>query len=212
MVKTIITIVRHGETEWNRAMQLQGQQDSALTEIGVEQARQLSERIKYRKFDVMVSSDLLRAKHTASILNKHLNLKIIENRSLRERSFGIMEGMTREEIRDTHREVYDAYMSRKSSYQIPNGESLIQFNNRVIEAIENLAETFRGKKILIVSHGGVLDCVMRKIFNVKLDDERRFSLYNTSVNTVAIEEKYWTLEEWGNLEHMNQTVVLNELN
>lgn len=212
MGKTIITIVRHGETEWNRAMQLQGQQDSALTETGIEQTRYLAEKIKFRKFDILICSDLYRAKHTASILNKHLKLKIIEDKSLRERSFGIMEGMTRDEIKHTYKEVFEAYMSRKSSYQIPEGESLIQFNNRTIEGIENIAETFRGKRILIVSHGGVLDCVMRKIFNLKLDDERHFSVYNTSVNTISFENNNWILEEWGNLEHVNQSVVLNELN
>ncbi len=212
MGKTVITVVRHGETEWNRSMQLQGQQDSALTENGIEQARQLAEKIKFRKFDIIISSDLYRARHTTSILNKNLKLKVIEDQRLRERAFGIMEGMTRDEIRHTYREVFEAYMNRKSTYQIPEGESLFEFNSRVIEGIENIADTFRGKKILVISHGGVLDCIMRKIFNLKLDDERHFSIYNTSVNTISIENNHWMLEEWGNLEHVIQSVVLNELN
>jgi broad specificity phosphatase PhoE len=212
VVKTLITIVRHGETEWNRTMQLQGQQNSALTEAGIEQTRQLAEKMKKRHFDVLVCSDLDRARQTAAILNKELNLKIIENKSLRERAFGIMEGLTRDEIKNSYREVYEAYMSRKSAYQIPEGESLLQFYNRAIEGIGNIAEIFRGKKILIVSHGGVLDCVIRKIFHLKLEDERHFSIHNTSVNTISIENNYWVLEEWGNLEHINQSVVLKEFN
>jgi probable phosphoglycerate mutase len=209
---TKITIVRHGETEWNKTMQLQGHKDSPLTEKGLVQAEMLAETIKSRKFDILITSDLGRAIHTAQIINKNLKLNITIDRNLRERAFGIMEGLTREEINLKYKDVLEGYMQRVASYEIPEGESLIQFNNRIVEAFQQIARTYKNKSVLMVAHGGVLDCVIRKIFNMELNTDRPFSIFNTSVNTITIDGDRWILEEWGNTEHLQQQSVLNEIN
>ncbi|MBN2487037.1 MAG: histidine phosphatase family protein [Bacteroidales bacterium] len=211
MAGTKITIVRHGETVWNHTMQLQGHKDSPLTEKGILQAELLSETIKTRKFDTLITSDLGRAIHTAQIINKNLKLSIIIDRNLRERAFGIMEGLTREQICENHQEMYDAYMQRMATFDIPEGESLAVFNNRIMEAFQHIARTYKNKTVLMVAHGGVLDCIIRRIFNLGLDAHRPFSIYNTSVNTITIDSNIWKLEEWGNIEHLQQSAVLNEL-
>lgn len=207
-----ITIIRHGETEWNKLMQLQGHTDSPLTKLGFKQAEQLSEFIKHRKFDVLISSDLDRTLLTARIINKHLGLPIIKNELLRERSFGIMEGLTLPEIQDKYSQTYKAYKSRKSTYEIPDGESLVQFNKRIIESIQTIAKENDGKSVLLVAHGGVLDCIIRYIFKMDLDDDRNFSVLNTSVNTITISDEKWILQEWGNTEHLKHLESLNEFN
>lgn len=212
MAGTKITIVRHGETEWNKTLQLQGHSDSPLTEKGLAQAELLSDTIKSRKFDILITSDLGRAIHTAQIINKNLKLNIIIERNLRERAFGIMEGLTREEICIKHKDVYDAYMQRMVTFEIPEGESLAEFNTRILEAFQHIARTHKNKSILMVAHGGVLDCVIRRIFKLELGTDRPFSLFNTSVNTISIEGDRWILQEWGNMEHLQQMVVLNENN
>jgi probable phosphoglycerate mutase len=209
---TRITIVRHGETEWNKSMQLQGHTDSPLTEIGIKQAEQLAETIKNRNYDLLISSDLNRAKRTAKIINKHLNLNIEINKELRERAFGIMEGLTRKEVEIKYKDTFRAYMTRTSDFNIRNGESLKVFSARVIKAINEIAEKYCNKNILIISHGGVLDCIIRYIFNIKLDVERKFSIYNTSVNSIIIDNGKWFLEEWGNIEHLKTISPLNEFN
>ncbi len=210
MVK--ITVVRHGETEWNKLMQLQGHTDSPLTKRGLAQAELLSEYIRYRSFDVLISSDLYRAAHTAKLINKHLGLPIIKNKDIRERSFGILEGHTLLEIQEKYNTAFKAYTSRKSTFELPDGESLVQFNERVIGAIHEIANQYKGKSILLVAHGGVLDCIIRHIFNIDLDTDRNFSVLNTSVNTITISDGKWKLEEWGNTEHLKQTEALDEFN
>lgn len=209
---TKITIVRHGETEWNRTMQLQGHTDSPLTKTGILQAEQLAESIKKRPFDILISSDLGRALQTAKIINKHLNLNIELNSGLRERAFGIMEGLTRKEIEYRFKDTFKAYANRKSDYNIQNGESLIAFSERVINTVNEIAEKYRNKKLLIVAHGGVLDCIIRYIFKIDLDLERGFTVYNTSVNTISIGNNKWILEEWGNIEHIITENAINEFN
>lgn len=207
---TEFTIVRHGETEWNKNMRLQGFTDSPLTKKGIKQAELLGKELRCRQYDVLIVSDLYRAEHTARILNQHFNLEIIKNIGLRERSFGIMEGLTREEIEQKYAETYHAYMKRKSTYEIPKGESLVRFYNRVITALEDIINQYKNRKILIVSHGGVLDCVIRHIFHLKLDDSRNFTIYNTSVNSFIIKNNKWILEEWGNINHLKKENTLSE--
>jgi probable phosphoglycerate mutase len=212
MKGTKITIVRHGETVWNKTMQLQGHKDSPLTELGISQAELLAETIKSRKFDILISSDLGRAIHTAQIINKNLKLNIIIDRNLRERAFGIMEGLTREEISVKHKDIYEGYIKRMDTFEIPEGENLVEFNARIIEAFQHLTRTYKNKSILMVAHGGVLDCILRKIFNLELSPDRPFSLFNTSVNTITIDDNRWILEEWGNTEHLMHAAALNEFN
>jgi broad specificity phosphatase PhoE len=98
MNKTKITLVRHGETEWNVAMRLQGTKNSPLTENGIKQAELVAEALSQQKFHRLISSDLDRALKTAAILNIYHHLQIEEEPALRERNFGIMEGLTRDEI------------------------------------------------------------------------------------------------------------------
>lgn len=212
MMKTKITVVRHGETEWNKALKLQGHQNSELTNNGIEQAKKLAETIRLRKFDNLISSDLGRAVHTAQIINKHMNLEIAKDISLRERAFGVMEGFTKTESQQNNPEIYEAYMQDKIDYVVPNGESHRQFYERVITGFQNIAEKYNNRHILVVAHGGVLDCVMRRIFNLELGTERSYIIPNTSVNTFTINNNEWLLEEWGNIEHLKMADVMDEIN
>jgi probable phosphoglycerate mutase len=212
MDRTRLTIVRHGETDWNVAKRLQGQQDSELTRNGLSQAETVSKTLSRFFFDALISSDLGRAVKTTGIINQKHNLPILTNPNLRERNFGIMEGLTREQIQSNYPEVFNGYMERKDSYIIPEGESLVAFYNRVMKGLQNLAEMYEGKDILIVTHGGVLDCVMRKIFNYPLSAPRRFSIYNASINIMTITGDEWFLEQWGNIDSTNmKSISLDEL-
>lgn len=212
MASTKITIVRHGETEMNVAFILQGHLDSPLTKNGVEQAELLAETIKNKSFDHFYSSDLGRAMHTSNIINKHLHYPIIENPTLRERAFGIMEGLYLEDAKKQCPEVYEAYITRHPTFDVPEGESLVNFSARIIGELNRLANKHVGEHILIVAHGGVLDCVIREVFGLRQEEKRTFTIRNTSVNSFTVENEKWMLEEWGNIEHLQQAKALNESN
>ncbi len=212
MDKTRVTLVRHGETEWNVAMRLQGMKDSALTKNGLQQVQLVAKALSKLNFDMLISSDLGRAIRTAEIINKHHGLEIKTDPSLRERNFGIMEGLTREQIQKKYRDVFDGYMERKDTYQIPQGESLVDFYKRVTDGLNRIIKTYPEQEILIVSHGGVLDCVMRMVFNYSLSAPRCFSIYNASVNSFSVKGNEWFLEQWGNIDHQKvQSISLDEL-
>jgi 2,3-bisphosphoglycerate-dependent phosphoglycerate mutase len=204
---TPVTLIRHGETEWNVAMRLQGMQNSNLTEKGMDQARMASKALMKRTFDVLISSDLERAVKTAEILNAYHHLPVEQNKLLRERNFGVMEGLTREQILARYPETYHGYMNREDTYRIPEGESLAEFYGRVTGAIKRIVKDRPGKRILIVTHGGVLDCMMRMIFNYPLTAPRRFSIFNASINDFTFENGNWHLETWGNIDFQQGEAV-----
>jgi len=212
MEKTWVTLIRHGETEWNVAMRLQGIQDSNLTSKGLRQAELVARELCNRKFDAMISSDLGRAIKTAEIIASRTNLTVIRDQTLRERNFGIMEGFTREEISEKYPDVLSGYMKRKVSYKIESGESLAELYNRVMEGLNRIISVHEGKRILIITHGGVLDCIIRMVFNYPLSDTRNFTIYNASINVFSVKNKQWMLEEWGNVNHLQSIEKLDEIN
>lgn len=211
-MKSLVTIIRHGETEWNVAMRLQGNSDSELTRKGISHVELLAKALQSKKYDVLISSDQKRALRTAEIINQYQGLTIVENSAFRERNFGIMEGLTHEEIIHNYPEVYTRYKKRKVQFQIPEGESLVQFYQRVTNGLQQMSKTYQGKKILLVTHGGVLDCALRMTLDIPLGTGRRFSIYNTSINTFSVSENQWLLEEWGNIDHLKGIGLADRIN
>ena len=87
-----ITTIRHGETDWNRERKPQGSRDIALNEAGIMQAEKLAVRLAHEPCEIIYTSDLVRAKKTAEIINTHHNVELIASPRLRESSFGEFEG------------------------------------------------------------------------------------------------------------------------
>ncbi len=158
-----IYIVRHGETEWNAKGLLQGQGDSLLTAAGIKQAENLAKKLKNILFDVILSSDLLRAKRTAEIIAQEKKIAVKTARALRERSFGRFEGKSIDEFREELQADFAQYEKladeQKFKYKfltepkIHSDEELMQ---RFIPFLREVAVAYTGKKVLIVTHGGVM--------------------------------------------------------
>lgn len=201
MVKTSVTVVRHGETEWNVSRQLQGRKNSNLTENGIKQAELTAEALKDKSFDFLYTSNLRRALETTEIINKYHRIEIHVDESLAERNFGVMEGLTNEEIIEKYPEVYNRYIQREEAFLIPEGESLVSFYERVKNGLNAIAQLHAGKEILIVTHGGILDCMMRMVFNYPLSAPRSFYIYNASINKFSVNEGVWFLKVWGDISH-----------
>nr|WP_321355335.1 histidine phosphatase family protein [uncultured Draconibacterium sp.] len=208
---TEITIIRHGETMWNVQKRIQGQRNSKLSENGITQAELVAKALAKREFDVLISSDLERALETANIINKQLLIPHKYSANLRERSFGIFEGKNFAEIEEKYPEEYRRYKERNPEFVVPGGESLQQLYQRVTSEIEAIAHKFKDQNVLIVSHGLVLEMMMYKTFNLKLDEPRTFSINNSSISSFYIDEDNWFLKEWGVIEHLFSVNVLNEL-
>ena len=152
-----IFVTRHGQTDWNVEERIQGQIDIELNDEGIKQAEQARDSFQNEKFDLIIASPLKRARKTADIINQVLNVEIIEDARLMERSFGKSEGLTKAEIREIakeHPEIIDVWnYVRNVDY---NGMEPFQtFAKRVYDFLDEVIGKYGDKKILLVTHGGV---------------------------------------------------------
>lgn len=145
---TDIYIVRHGETQSNRAGLWQGATDSPLTATGETQVRALAERLSPTEFDAVVSSDLGRAELTATALGKSFEL----DPGWREPDLGAWEGLDYEQVRATSAEDLDAFM-RGEDVRLGGAERLSETAARVLDAYRRLVTAVEGGRALVVTHG-----------------------------------------------------------
>ena len=150
---TTLLLVRHGETDWNREGRWQGHSDTHLNEIGREQ----SERVA-RELDgvgVMYASDLARARETADIIARRLDLPVRLDARLRERFFGAWEGLTAAEIETDFRDAQLRWLAGEGP-GADDAEPFEAFGRRVEAALEEILERHPDETVLIVAHGGTI--------------------------------------------------------
>lgn len=150
-------LVRHGETDWNREGRLQGGQDIPLNALGRRQAAQAAAKLRalvadFEPLDFIVSP-MGRARETMDILRSELGLPVegylVEER-LRELTFGLWEGFTWREIRNSERELAQARQRDKWGFVPPQGESYAMLAERIRPVLAALS-----RDTVMVSHGGV---------------------------------------------------------
>ncbi|MGZ5847387.1 MAG: histidine phosphatase family protein, partial [Ramlibacter sp.] len=127
MDPTRIIAVRHGETSWNADARIQGQRDIGLNDTGRWQARRVGQALADEPITAVYSSDLERAQATAQSISDVKGVPVIPHEGLRERSFGMFEGKTFDEIHQAWPEHAHNWRKRIPEWQPPEGgESLIQ--------------------------------------------------------------------------------------
>lgn len=210
MKPTQVFVVRHGETTWNKEKRLQGHLDSELTAKGIAQAKALGENLKEHDFDAIYASDLTRTRLTAENVASEKHCPITLDPQLRERNLGIFQGYTRQELAEKFPEHAVPYLNNEPDYQIPQGETLRQFCQRTMDCFNKLVMQHKQGKILVVTHGGVLTCLFKKVVGVPLNTPRHFVLLNTSLNVFSYHKGDWTLESWGDLSHLQNMPALDD--
>ncbi len=149
-----IHLVRHGQDEKNK---LGGWSDNHLIEEGIVQINNLKNEID-DNYDLFISSDLNRCIETSKILNEKLNMDITYDSNFCEINNGDLRNLTLEEFNNKYPGLY--FSSLKMDEKYPNGESPNDFYNRVSKAFINLIKNNKGKKILLVTHGGVITILL----------------------------------------------------
>jgi 2,3-bisphosphoglycerate-dependent phosphoglycerate mutase len=166
---TTLLLARHGETDWNRELRIQGSSDIALNELGHEQARALAAELADVELDAIYSSDLARARETAEAVAATHGLDVHLDARLRERSFGSWEGFTRDDI---------AALPQGSRH---DGESDDEVRSRVLAAIEEIAHAHPAQQVLVVSHGGALNTLWHHALGVRVERWENCAVYKLAV-------------------------------
>jgi probable phosphoglycerate mutase len=207
---TRICLVRHGETPWNAERRIQGQIDIGLNEAGQRQAAAAGRWLRGRGISALYSSDLQRARRTAEAIGAALGLEPVLHPQLRERCYGIFEGLTYAEAQARYPEGYAAFEGRNADYAFENGESLRALFDRVTGKLVELAAAHAGQAIAVVVHGGVLDIVNRFVRGNPLDMPRDFLIPNAGLNWIVAVDGAWRIESWGDTAHL-EPGALDEL-
>ncbi|TYQ16415.1 UNVERIFIED_CONTAM: alpha-ribazole phosphatase [Acetivibrio alkalicellulosi] len=188
-----IILVRHGETNGNKKGEYFGFTDQELNEEGINQAILLKERLKDLLVDKIYSSPLKRAKKTAEIINENFGLPIEYSHNLKERNFGIWEGMVDDEIRLNFPYEYEKWINDWKGYSIKDGESAIESFQRVESFIRDNIEWSKKGRYLIVTHLGTIRYIIVQLLGMKIEDSWRFRVGNCGMVKIQITDGYGVL-------------------
>jgi len=203
---TRLCLIRHGETDWNGEKRLQGQIDIDLNETGEAQAHALRPRLPVHSFAAVYSSDLRRAWRTAQIATAGLGLAVLAEPTLRERHFGVLQGVTSREAGLRYPHAHHHHQARTPDYDYETGESLLAFAARVTTVLDVLAARHAGRKVLVFTHGGVLDVAYRVATGQPLEAPRDFQLPNAAFNWLEHGANGWRLISWADCSHLHRAL------
>jgi 2,3-bisphosphoglycerate-dependent phosphoglycerate mutase len=204
---TRVLAIRHGETAWNVDTRLQGQLDVPLNDNGREQARRVALSLRHDAPDVIYSSDLSRARATAQAVADLVGLPLRLDAGLRERHFGIWQGNTYAEVEQGWPELAERWRRREADFGPEQGETLQAFYDRVLACASRLAAAHHGANVLLVAHGGVLDCLYRAASRMTLNAPRTWELPNTGVNRLLYSASGFSLVGWGDVQHLEDEAL-----
>ncbi len=201
MKETEIILIRHGETEWNSQKRMQGHSNSDLSSVGQAQIQALGQWMKNVPFDLIYSSDSLRAKQTAEAITQFSGHELQFDQRLREKNLGVFEGLTSEEARERHPEVFRLFKTAGSKYVIDEGESTQQLQDRALEIVDEIRIKHPEEHVLLVTHGGFIRVVMKHSLGLSLETPTRFLIRNTGVFRLVWEDK-WLVSQMGGVSHL----------
>ena len=204
-MSTRLVVVRHGETEWNVASRIQGHADSPLTPAGLAQAQAIAARLSGERFDRLLSSDLGRAWRTAQAIAARTGHAIHPEPRLRERNYGLAEGLTYGEIGVHYPEIFSRVRDTDPDYVVPGGESRRQMYERVRDAFEFLARAHDGERLAVVCHGGVLAMLYRHVQGIPVGAAQPIPIPNASYNALVFDGGQWSVEAWADPAHLEAT-------
>jgi len=198
-----LILIRHGETDWNRIGRCQGVADIVLNENGKRQARELAESLKNYEIKAVYSSHLKRAHETAWEIAKHHNLSVQVDPDLQEMNQGDLEGLTFPDIRDRYAEILKKWRESPETLRLPNGESLIEVQDRAWEAFEKVHKLHIGETIVAVSHNLTIITLLCKITGVGLKGFRDFNIHATSKNVIVSEDGQIRVQVLNDISHLS---------
>lgn len=204
MRSTSLLLIRHGETAWNAEHRIQGQLDTPLSTTGIRQASQLAERLGRDPIAAIYSSDLARAALTAAPLGARLGCTPQLDPRLRERDFGIFQGLTVDEIAQRYPDEFERWRARDLDWEVPEGESARQLLERVTTALTEIVVRHPGATVVVVAHGGVLDVLYRRARDLAWNAPRQHQMLNASINRLqaAAPPLELRLDDWGDTGHL----------
>jgi broad specificity phosphatase PhoE len=184
MTNSTLGLFRHGQTDWNIDLRLQGTTDIAMNQVGIEQVQTAAKHLD-NSWDLILSSPLSRARQSAEIVAEQIGIEnIVIEPLLLERAFGIGEGLTYAEWGEKFAKLDD----------IPGAESRSEVERRARELLGHIEQNYAGAKVLAVSHGALIRFVLSEVTAGAIPPAGE-RLQNASLHILHHLEN-WQLEAW----------------
>ena len=160
---TRVLLLRHAESVWNAEQRWQGRADPPLSETGRNEAKRAAAFLEGR-IDVVLASPQIRAYETASIIATELGLgDVATDDGFCEVDVGAFSGLTIDEVEARYAEALAAWRTRDLDVAAPGGETRREMLDRAIAALERTAAAHEGKRVLVITHGGVIGTLKRHV-------------------------------------------------
>lgn len=182
---SVLGLFRHGQTDWNIDLRLQGTADIPMNRTGIDQVKRAAELIAEQSWDVILSSPLGRAQHSADIIANRLGVtEIATEPLLLERAFGIGEGMDYKTWQEQFAHLDD----------IPGAESADQIKARSRQLLGLIESSYPETKVLAVSHGALIRFVLSEVTEGEIPPKGE-RLQNASLHVLR-RNPDWQLDAW----------------
>lgn len=188
----MLFLVRHGRTAINVGNKLQGRIDHPLDEVGRQQAIEIASVLK--NIDRVISSPLIRAKQTADAFGLPIE---IDQRFI-ELDYGDFDGMLQKEVPAT---TWNEWR-RNINFRPPNGETLVELDVRVREALSELSNEARSKNVVVVSHVSPIKAAIAWTIGTEIGSSWRMLLDRASISRIEITENGPSMRGFNDTSHL----------
>ena len=197
-----LILIRHGQTPWNAEGRFQGQSDTGLTELGLEQAQRAAAALSSHDVSAIYSSPLPRALRTAQeIAGKH-SLEVIPLDGLKEIHLGELEGITGRVMRENYPEVFDTWNNNPGRVSFPGGESLRQLQRRAWRAAQHVERTHPDGTVVAVSHNFAINAIVSRFLGLPLSRFHRIRVDLGSFTVLDVGERHRHLLRFNDCCHL----------
>lgn len=201
---TEIYVIRHVQAEGNLYRMCQGHWDGDVTPIGIQQRDALAERFRDVHVDAIYSSDLYRARFTASAITKYHKLPVIPDRRFREINLGPWEtkyfgNLRREDEEDFHDFIFDQH-----KFHLAGAETYDQVAHRAYAALCEVVEKHPDQTLVITAHGITIRCMLSRVGGFDIADTKSLPLFmNTGVAKLLYENGRFTIVYLNDYSHLS---------
>lgn len=181
-----LILLRHGQTHYNASLRMQGQLDTALSELGVRQAHAVGRVLAPRRPWTILSSDLQRAHETARSLATEVNLEVRTDRRLRETDLGAWQGMSHSEVDEQWPDARKLWRSAPR-WAPPQGESRLDVARRTREVVDELLQNspqWDEHPAVMVAHGGAIAALTAALLELPVE---QYPVFNGLGNTCWVQ-------------------------
>lgn len=183
---TRLLLVRHGRSVWNSQGRIQGQADIELDDVGLQQAQQVAARVGQFDISAIYSSPLQRARITAEAIGIRLNLPVTCDDRLMEYQFGVVSGLTWEELVIQHPELAKHWADDAWTVPIEGSEGRVNFAARVKGAMDDIIARYPDGQVAVVAHGGTFNVYLARMLGLDLKRRHPFHFGNTSLSLLEV--------------------------